>query len=126
MSFEQILQRVVDECGGGLGIALMGLDGITIQRAQPSVASSQADPFQGDVTTAGVEFGLLLADMEKVADRLGAGRARETMIGLDRATLIFQRVDEELMLVLAISPDGNVGKARYLMRRSLRALRDEL
>jgi hypothetical protein len=35
-------------------------------------------------------------------------------------------VDEETYLVLAIEPDGNMGKARFLMRRQLMALRDEL
>jgi hypothetical protein len=35
-------------------------------------------------------------------------------------------VDDETYLILAIAPDGNAGKARFLMRRHLLALRDEL
>jgi hypothetical protein len=35
-------------------------------------------------------------------------------------------VDNELMLVLALHPDGNLGKARYLLRRSIGAIRAEL
>jgi hypothetical protein len=35
-------------------------------------------------------------------------------------------VDEDTVLVLALLPDGNVGKARYLMRRHVPALRQEL
>jgi len=30
MSFTAILREIVDECGGGLGAALMGADGIPI------------------------------------------------------------------------------------------------
>ena len=44
-------------------------------------------------------------------------------ISLDRLALVFHTVDEELILVLALSPDGNLGKARYLIRRSLVKLR---
>ena len=33
MSFETILQTIVDECGGGRSAALMGLDGIAIATA---------------------------------------------------------------------------------------------
>jgi len=34
-------------------------------------------------------------------------------------------VDDEVLLVLALAPDGNLGKARYLIRRHLNALREE-
>ncbi len=126
MSFERILQSIVDECGGGFGIALMGLDGIAIEQAVPADGPLTDDPFDGDVTTAGIEFGRILADMNKASDTLGTGRVRETVIGLDRATLIVHGVDDDLVVVLAIEPDGNLGKARYLIRRSLVALRAEL
>jgi hypothetical protein len=35
-------------------------------------------------------------------------------------------VDDDLVVVLALHPDGNLGKARYLIRRSLVDLRAEL
>jgi len=45
---------------------------------------------------------------------------------LSRFTLIFRGIDEETFLAVAIAPDGNLGKARYLMRRKLIVLRQEL
>ena len=45
---------------------------------------------------------------------------------LARFTLVFQVVDAENYLVLAIGPDGNLGKARYLIRSQLHALRELL
>jgi len=39
---------------------------------------------------------------------------------------MFRNVDAETFLVLAMAPDGNLGKARYLIRRHLLALRQEL
>ena len=126
MTFERILQTIVDECGGGFSAALMGLDGIAITHVGASQGISSDDPLSGDVILAGIEFGRILADMKKASDALGTGQMRETMIALDRVTLIFQAVDDDLVVVLALHPDGNLGKARYLIRRSLVDLRAEL
>lgn len=126
MSFEATLQEIVDECGGGWGAALMGLDGIAIAQVRARDGGGADDPLSGDVTHAGIEFGRILVDMTKASDSLGTGDLREAVIVLDRVSLIFQAVDDELVLVLALRPDGNLGKARYLMRRSLVDLRAEL
>ena len=45
---------------------------------------------------------------------------------LARVQLVFHAVDEELVLVLALRPDGNIGKARYLIRRQLPGIRAAL
>ena len=126
MSFEAVLQSIVDECGGGWSAALMGLDGIAISQVSASSARDANDPLGGDVTNAGIEFGRILSDMTKVADSLGTGDVREVMIPLDRVNLLFHTVDDDLVLVLALAPDGNLGKARYLIRRSLMEIRAEL
>jgi predicted regulator of Ras-like GTPase activity (Roadblock/LC7/MglB family) len=126
MSFESVLQSIVDECGGGWGAALMGLDGISISQVTASGAPDSNDPLRGDVTNAGIEFGRILSDMAKAAESLAAGDVREAVISLDRVNIVFHSVDEDLVLVLAVSPDGNLGKARYLIRRSLMEIRAEL
>lgn len=125
MSFERLLQSIVDDCGGGLAAALMGLDGIAITQVTATDPPAD-DPFDGDVGPAGVEFGRLIADVAKASDALGTGQMRETVIVLDRASLVFHAVDEDVVVVLALAPDGNLGKARYLIRRSLVELRAEL
>jgi predicted regulator of Ras-like GTPase activity (Roadblock/LC7/MglB family) len=126
MSFERILQTIVDESGGGRSAALMGLDGIAVAEARATEGVDAADPLSGDVTNAGIEFGRVLAEMAKASDSLGTGPVREAVLTLARATLIFHTVDEDLMLVLALRPDGNLGKARYLIRRHLAGIRAEL
>ena len=126
MSFESILQSIVDECGGGLSAALMGLDGIPIEQVRARGNERTPDPLRGDVTSAGIEFGRILGDMTKASDALGTGNLEEAVVSLEKVKLIFRGLDEDLMLVLALTPDGNLGKARYLIRRSLIAIRDEL
>ena len=126
MSFQRTLQTIVDGCGGGFGAALMGLDGIAIDQVAPSDGPHADDPLEGDLTNAGIEFGRILSDVTKASDSIGTGEMRETVLTLDRAIFIFHTVDDDLVLVLAIHPDGNLGKARYLIRRNLIEIRAEL
>ena len=129
MNFEAILRTIVEECGGGIGAALMGNDGIPIEEftASKSSGSSPAGELGQpvDVGTAGIEFGRILLDIRRASDALGGGPLEETIIRVKGFTLIFQPVDDENFLVLAIVRDGNLGKARYLIRRHVHAIREE-
>jgi predicted regulator of Ras-like GTPase activity (Roadblock/LC7/MglB family) len=126
MTFETILQGIVDDCGGGFSAALMGLDGIAVAQVTAKGGRDREDPLGGDATFAGIEFGRILGDMSKASDALDAGPLRESVISLARVQLVFHTVDEDLVLVLALRPDGNLGKARYLIRRNLPAIRAAL
>jgi predicted regulator of Ras-like GTPase activity (Roadblock/LC7/MglB family) len=124
MNFEPILRKMVDGVSGAIGIALMGSDGIPIAELYaPGVDAAAAE---GEVTAAGVEFGRILDEVRKAADSIGAGRLEETVIGLARYWLLFRAVDEDLFLVVALEPRGNLGKARFLMRRFLLDLQQQL
>ena len=122
MSFENILRSILDGSPGAIGIALMGDDGVPVEQLQAGPAS----PMSVDIGTAGVEFGRILSEIRKASDALGGGAMSEIVVNLGRFSLIFRAVDEGLFLVLALAPDGNLGKARYLMRRQLLAIRQEL
>ncbi len=122
MSFENILRSILDGSPGAIGIALMGDDGVPVEQLQTGPAS----PMSVDIGTAGVEFGRILSEIRKASDALGGGAMSEIVVNLGRFSLIFRAVDEGLFLVLALAPDGNLGKARYLMRRQLLAIRQEL
>ena len=117
MTFDEILRTIVDQCGGGIGAALMGNDGIPIEEYAADGAV--------EVGTAGIEFGRILMDIRKASDALSGGPLEETIIRMARFTLIFQPIDDENFLVLAMAPDGNLGKARYLIRRHMLAVRQE-
>jgi predicted regulator of Ras-like GTPase activity (Roadblock/LC7/MglB family) len=124
MSFEAILQDIVTSCGGGIGAALMGSDGIPI--AEFVAPQAEGVPLADDIGVAGVEFGRILEETRKASDALGGGAVVETLVVLARFSLLFRGVDDETFLVVALTPDGNLGKARYLMRRHLLAIRQEL
>jgi predicted regulator of Ras-like GTPase activity (Roadblock/LC7/MglB family) len=130
MNFEATLRAIVDECGGGIGAVLMGNDGIAIEEyaacgsADSSAARSASQAVE--VATAGIEFGRILMEIRRASDALGGGALEETIIRVKGFTLIFQPVDDENFLVLALARDGNLGKARYLLRRHMHAIRHQL
>ena len=124
MSFRSILRDIVEESGGGIGAVLMGSDGIAIDEFVTNEVPE--GPLQEDFGTAGVEFSRILEEIRKAADALCAGAVSETTVSLAQMTLIFRAVDEETFLAVVLSPDGNLGKARYLIRRHLLSIRQEL
>lgn len=124
MSFRAILSEIVETSGGCMGAVLMGSDGIPIEEVASEVVP--AGPLSDEIGTAGVEFTRILEEIRKASDALAAGAVHETVVVLARFSLAFRSVDEETFLVVVMAPDGNLGKARYLMRRHLLAIRQEL
>ena len=124
MSFRSILRSIVEECGGGLGAVLMGADGIPIEEYVTDRIPE--GPLREDVGSAGVEFSRILDEIRKAADALGGGAVSETVVSLARMNLVFRPVDGETFLALVLATDGNLGKARYLIRRHLLAIKQEL
>lgn len=122
MSFESALRKMIDGVPGALGIALMGSDGIPIAELHAEDAAEGTDA----VGAAGVEFGRILEEVRKASDAIAGGRLDEMVIGLGRFWLLFRVVDEELFLVAALEPRGNLGKARFLMRRHLMELQEQI
>jgi predicted regulator of Ras-like GTPase activity (Roadblock/LC7/MglB family) len=122
MSFESILGQVLNECPGALGVALMGSDGIPIAQV---VASSPPD-LGDEVSLLGIEFGRILDEARKAADAASAGGVFELTVQTERFHVVVHALDRDTYLMLALAPDANVGKGRYLMRRQQLALREQL
>lgn len=124
MSFEPVLRKMIEGVPGALGIALMGSDGIPIAECYAPGADPAAEA--GEVGAAGVEFGRILDEVRKASDAIAGGRLDELVVGLARCWLLFRVVDDELFVVAALEPRGNLGKARFLLRRHLLELQQAL
>jgi predicted regulator of Ras-like GTPase activity (Roadblock/LC7/MglB family) len=123
MAFTPLLRAIVDGCRGGLGAVLMGFDGMPIEEV---LAAGAPETTSDALAAAGVEFGRILAEMRKAADGVGGGTLLDATVRLAGLTLVLAVVDDDTFLAVAVSPDGNPGQARYLLRRQMPALRDEL
>ena len=108
--FREILARVLHETPGAVGVTLMGFDGIAIDTAEAE------DPGIVSPSSAAIELGAIASQLKGVAVGLGAGEVREVTVHTHELITVLRPVTDEYFLALSLRPDGNTGKARYLMR----------
>ena len=128
MSFESILNEIVAGCPGCYGAALMGVDGIPIAQvgAEPGANLDADVDAEEIVSVMGVEFGRILEETRKASDSVEAGALDELFVKMGRYQLAIRSVDAEMFLVMVLTSDANAAKGRYLMRRYLGDIREEL
>jgi predicted regulator of Ras-like GTPase activity (Roadblock/LC7/MglB family) len=107
--------KELEEAGG---IAIVGMDGIIVEE-------KKRDP-QMDLQMLGAEFSGLFKSAGKLSESVEFGEVSELMTSADRSIVILRRVTVEYFLILVMRPDGNLGKARFLLRRALPLLKTEL
>ncbi|HXX67801.1 MAG TPA: hypothetical protein VEK07_11495 [Polyangiaceae bacterium] len=117
--FHDALRDIVDKTEGGVAGLVMDSEGIALD----SYARDGA-PF--DITTVGVEFGVVLGSIKRAAESLDAGRTHEVAIGTDKMIALIRPLGEAYFLAIAIRPDGNLGKGRFLMRAAVPKLLEQL
>lgn len=108
--FSEILQRIVEETGGGVGAVLMGYDGIAIDQFF-------APDEELDLQMVVVEYSNVLKEIRKTADILSLGDMEEISIRTDRFIIVIRVLNDDYFVALVINRDGNFGKGRYLLTR---------
>jgi predicted regulator of Ras-like GTPase activity (Roadblock/LC7/MglB family) len=117
--FKEALRELVEKTDGGIAGLVMDSEGIALE----SWARDDA-PF--DITTVGVEFGVVFGSIKRAAESLEAGAAHEVAIGTDKMITLIRALTKTYFLALAMKPDGNFGKGRFLMRTTAPKLVAEL
>ncbi len=108
--FKEVLQEMVDRTEGGVAGLLMGYDGIPVEQY---VNGEEAM----DIETVGMEFSVILKDVRRAAEMLEVGRANEIAIRAEKMTTVIRLLNEEYFVAVTLRPDGNFGKARFMLRR---------
>jgi predicted regulator of Ras-like GTPase activity (Roadblock/LC7/MglB family) len=109
MGFREHLQDICEGVEGAVACSVMGFDGISIDTHEVSAGDL-------DVPSLLVEYTTLLNQVRSAAEVLQSGSVRELVVATDRLTALSRPLNSEYYLLLALTPDGNWGKARYLMR----------
>ena len=106
--FTNKLENAVNGVQGGIAAILMGFDGIPVDSF---VADSDFD-----IETIGMEFSVVLRDVMKAAEQLEAGSTEEFTVRTEKMSTVLRIVNPNYFLAMSLSSDGNVGKAKYLLR----------
>ena len=107
--FAETLKKVVDNIDGAIAAVIMGLDGIPVDsyvRQQDRV----------DVNTVGMEFSFILTQVRKAGDSLQVGGLEELSVKAQRLLLVCRMISSQYFVAIAMAPEGNFGKCRYLVR----------
>ena len=113
--FAETLKKVVDNVDGGIAAVIMGLDGIPVESYM-----RQSD--RADITTVAMEFSFILSQVRKAGDSLAVGNLEELSVKAQRLLLVCRMISPQYFIAIAMAPEGNFGKARYLARLAQPAL----
>jgi predicted regulator of Ras-like GTPase activity (Roadblock/LC7/MglB family) len=120
MSFRQHLRQVCDEVEGAVACSLMAVDGIEVE------THLAAEDAKVDLRALLVEYSGLFRTATDAATANEAGDLQELSVSTDRLTAVARLVSPEYFMVVALRPDGNAGKARFLLRITAPKVRAEL
>jgi predicted regulator of Ras-like GTPase activity (Roadblock/LC7/MglB family) len=117
--FQAVLKEVVDNTEGGLATLLMDFQGVTVD----SYSKPNA-PF--DIENIGAEFSVVIKSIQRAAQMLEAGNTAEVAIQAEKMITLIRVVNDSYFVAFSMSPDANIGKARYMLRTRMPALLKEL
>jgi len=118
MGLRGSLQEIVEKVGGGVGALIMGYDGIPIEEyIQETVF---------DVQLLAVEYVNVMKEVKRSISVLKTGELEEILISTEQSRIIIRSICDDFFIILMLNGDGNYGKGRFLLKREIPGLREEL
>ncbi|MCM3874214.1 MAG: roadblock/LC7 domain-containing protein [Pyrinomonadaceae bacterium] len=110
--FKELLQSTVERTEGSLGALIMGLDGIAVEKVIGEAGN------EANLDVAAAEFTSLVRSAQRSGNDIGLGNLREIVVSLDSAVIMMRLIGREYFVVLALNPEGNLGRGRYELRKA--------
>ncbi len=120
MSFRQHLQDVCQGVDGAVACSLIGLDGIEVETWMGDV------PAEVGLKALLVEYSSVVRLLRDAVQANAAGALSEVTFSTDRLVTVARLVSPDYFLAVALQPEGNQGKARYLLRIAAPKVKAEL
>jgi predicted regulator of Ras-like GTPase activity (Roadblock/LC7/MglB family) len=115
MGFRETLEQICRQVDGALAASVMGYDGIAVDTHEVDPAKVKT-PSEVNLGSTMVEYSSIFGQIRTAAAQLQAGEASEFSIRTEKIVAVGRSVTSEYFVVVALSPDGNLGKARYALR----------
>jgi len=119
MGFREHLQEVCQGVDGAVACSLMGVDGIEVD-------THLVGGDDLDVKSLLVEYTGVLRSAREAAEAHQAGGVSEFSVSTDRLTAVGRMVSPDYFMVVALTPEGNLGKARFILRVTAPKVKSEL
>jgi predicted regulator of Ras-like GTPase activity (Roadblock/LC7/MglB family) len=110
--FKEALQAIVEKTDGSLGALIMGADGLAVEKFFTDAGD------EANLDVAAAEFTSLVRSAGRSGHDLDLGELRELVISMGKVTFVMRLFNREYFAVLALTPDGNLGRGRYELRKA--------
>jgi predicted regulator of Ras-like GTPase activity (Roadblock/LC7/MglB family) len=117
--FKEALERAVSGTEGGIAGLLMDFEGIPLE-------SYSKDGAQLDIETVGAEVSVVVKAIQRATEMLDAGATNEVSFRSEKMVTLVRVINQTYFVAMTLSPDGNLGKGRYLLRVLAPSLAQEL
>lgn len=111
MSFSAILKDIVDKVDGALSASIIASDGIPVEEYAIEKFINLED--------LSAEASAMIRDINLASKNLRLGDAREFSIISERCGIIMRQINPDYYLAMVIKPEGNYGKARFLLKTTV-------
>lgn len=117
--FADALREVVENTDGAVASLLMDFEGIAVDSY-----TKEGSVF--DIGVIGAEFSVIVKSVQRAVEALEAGGAKEVAVQADKVTTLIRILNQGYFIALALGPNGNIGKGRFMLRTTAPKLIDEL
>jgi predicted regulator of Ras-like GTPase activity (Roadblock/LC7/MglB family) len=116
--FGRILGDVVEQLPGALGAVFIDWEGEAVDQF--------AHIGTMDVRLIGAHWGIVMAQAQAALEKLELGTPRQMVLRFTDQQIIIRRVDQDYVVVLAMSAEAHLGRALTLLGRAEARLRAEM
>lgn len=120
MVFADLLKQIVAKVDGAIGALIMGLDGIAIE--QQIVDAERHDNRLSMIAAA---YATLLRNSMRTSSDVGVGPLQEMSVISGNMMLVIKLINPEYFLLVALEHNGNIGRARFELRKAQLLLEEE-
>lgn len=110
--FKESLRAIIERSEGSIGALIMGTDGIAVEKVLTDEAT------EANLDVAAAEFTSLVRNAQRTGADTGLGEVRELVVAMEKSVVIIRLFSRDYFVVLAMRPDGNLGRGRFEMRKA--------
>ena len=116
--FDELLESITGKVEGTLGAVVMGMDGISVEKCLPPRGSANIESLAAEYTP-------LLRASSTASEDVGHGPLQELIVSTDSNIIAIRMITAEYFLLLLLNRDGNIGRARFELKKAKHALAKE-
>jgi predicted regulator of Ras-like GTPase activity (Roadblock/LC7/MglB family) len=110
--FKEALQTIVANTDESLGALIMGADGLSVEKFFNDEGA------EANLDVAAAEFTSLVRSAARSGNELALGGLREMVVSLEQVTFLMRLFNKDYFVVLAMKPEGNLGRGLYELRKA--------